>query len=32
MKEGTNSIPNRLFHHSTWTISFKGKVVAYLDI
>ena len=32
MKGETNSIPNQLFHHSLWTISFKGKVAAYLDI
>ena len=32
MKEGSDSIPNQLFHHSPWTIWFKGKVAAYLDI
>ena len=32
MKEGTNDIPVELFHHSPWTISFKGKVAVFLDI
>ena len=32
MKEETHSIPNQLSHLSPWTISFNGKVVAYLDI
>ena len=32
MKMGSNSMPNQLFHYSSWTVSFKGKVVAYLNI
>ena len=32
MKEEDNSIHNQLFYHSPWTISFKGKMTAYLDI
>ena len=32
MKAGSNSLPNQLFHHPPWTISFRGKVAAYLNI
>ena len=31
MKEGIYNVLNQLFHHSSWTISFKGEVAAYLD-
>ena len=32
MKVGSRCLPNQLFHHSPWTISYKGKVAAYLNI
>ena len=32
MKVGSNCLPNQLFYHSPWTISFRGKVAAYLNI
>ena len=32
MKAGSNSLPNQLFYHSPWTISFRGKVAAYSNI
>ena len=32
MEAGSNSLPNQLFHHSPWTISYNGKVAAYLNI
>ena len=31
MKAGSRCLPNQLFHHSPWTISYKGKVAAYLN-
>ena len=32
MKAGSNSLPNQLFHHSPWSLSYIGKVAAYLNI
>lgn len=32
MKERISSASNQLFDHSTWTISLKGEVSAYVDI
>ena len=32
MKARSISLHNQLFHHSPWTIAFRGKVTAYLNI